>query len=79
MSCNLPAMVYSNPTQDETVELDFGESKQPSVRRKTRLKREENETFSKWSVLPDILLEDIFSRLTIKERYYASQVLGIVM
>ncbi|GFY40336.1 f-box domain-containing protein [Trichonephila inaurata madagascariensis] len=29
---------------------------------------------SRWDYLPDILLEDIFSRLSIRERYYASQV-----
>lgn len=73
MACNLPAMVYSAPKEDEAVELDFGEKKTPSVRRKTRLKNDEKET-TKWSILPDILLEDIFSRLSIRERYSASQV-----
>lgn len=78
MACNLPAMVYCAPRGEEVLELDFGECKQqPSVRRKARLKRDErdeNETYSMWNVLPDLLLEDIFQRLSIKERYSASQV-----
>ena len=31
-------------------------------------------TSSQWAYLPDVLLEDIFSYLTIRERYYASLV-----
>ncbi|CRL05674.1 CLUMA_CG018707, isoform A [Clunio marinus] len=33
---------------------------------------DENEMMSKWSDLPDLLLEEIFSYLSISERYYAS-------
>ncbi|GBM71244.1 hypothetical protein AVEN_130469-1 [Araneus ventricosus] len=76
MSNRLPAMIYSAPEEEEVFELDFGESKPVSVRRKTNAKYHEADDacYSKWNVLPDILLEDIFSRLTIRERYYASQV-----
>ncbi|CAL1278165.1 unnamed protein product [Larinioides sclopetarius] len=76
MSNRLPAMIYSAPEQEEVYELDFGENKPVSVRRKTKAKHHEfdDTVYSKWNVLPDILLEDIFSRLSIRERYYASQV-----
>ncbi|XP_054721234.1 uncharacterized protein LOC129231004 isoform X2 [Uloborus diversus] len=78
MSCNLPPMVYTNPEKEETIELDFGNqtSFQPSVRRKVRNKKNEPSTEPRfrWDALPDLVLEDIFSRLSIRERYYASQV-----
>ncbi|XP_034951229.1 uncharacterized protein [Chelonus insularis] len=35
---------------------------------------DKNKSYSSWNHLPDILLEEIFSYLTIKERYYASLV-----
>ncbi|XP_057653334.1 uncharacterized protein LOC130892106 isoform X1 [Diorhabda carinulata] len=35
---------------------------------------EENKEYSKWSELPDLLLEEIFSYLEIREKYYASLV-----
>ncbi|EFN75472.1 uncharacterized protein LOC105191354 isoform X2 [Harpegnathos saltator] len=35
---------------------------------------EEGKTYSSWDQTPDILLEEIFSYLTIRERYYASLV-----
>ncbi|XP_030761622.1 uncharacterized protein LOC115886542 isoform X2 [Sitophilus oryzae] len=34
----------------------------------------ENQEYSSWNVLPDLLLEEIFSYLSIRERYYASLV-----
>ncbi|XP_035209865.1 uncharacterized protein LOC118184320 isoform X2 [Stegodyphus dumicola] len=77
MSCKLPAMVYSAPIKEETMELDFGEYKpSSSLQRRTKAKKDRlvKDSYSLWSTLPDIILEDIFSRLTIKERYYASQV-----
>ncbi|KAG8194053.1 hypothetical protein JTE90_003003 [Oedothorax gibbosus] len=77
MSSKLPAMIFSAPIKEEVLELDFSESNPVSVRRKVRPKRSddrEKPSFSRWDVLPDILLEDIYSRLSIKERYYASQV-----
>ncbi|PRD29348.1 UNVERIFIED_CONTAM: hypothetical protein NCL1_29654 [Trichonephila clavipes] len=72
----LPAMKYSAPTQDEVCELDFGDCTDASVRRKTKYDDYDydEKSTSRWDYLPDILLEDIFSRLTIRERYYASQV-----
>ncbi|XP_055920996.1 F-box only protein 39 [Eupeodes corollae] len=33
-----------------------------------------NKEYSQWSILPDLLLEEIFSYLSVKERYYASLV-----
>ena len=33
-----------------------------------------NKVYSKWSTLPDLVLEEIFGYLTAKERYYASLV-----
>lgn len=35
---------------------------------------DENKIYSKWNELPDLLLEEIFSYLTIREKYYASLV-----
>ncbi|GFT61684.1 f-box domain-containing protein [Nephila pilipes] len=75
MANRLPAMTYSAPVQDEICELDFGDST-TSVRRKAKYRDYDydDKSTSRWDILPDILLEDIFSRLTIRERYYASQV-----
>ncbi|GFT52274.1 f-box domain-containing protein [Trichonephila clavipes] len=69
-------MKYSAPTQDEVCELDFGDCTDASVRRKIKYDDYDydEKSTSRWDYLPDILLEDIFSRLTIRERYYASQV-----
>lgn len=36
--------------------------------------REEFKEYSHWSELPDLLLEQIFAYLTIREKYYASLV-----
>lgn len=76
---SLPAMVYSSPTLEEVLELDFGEIKpiQPKVK-KEKIQRGPV-VYSKWNVLPDLVLEDIFQRLTIKERYNASQVKTIIL
>lgn len=35
---------------------------------------DENAIYSKWDELPDLILEDIFSYLSIREKYYASLV-----
>ncbi|XP_015923111.1 uncharacterized protein [Parasteatoda tepidariorum] len=78
MSCNLPPMVFSNPDKEEVVELDFGVPEESSsfLHKKVKSKKDESDeaSYSQWNALPDILLEDIFSRLSIKERYNASQV-----
>ncbi|GIX88125.1 f-box domain-containing protein [Caerostris extrusa] len=76
MAHRLPAMIYSAPVEDEIFELDFGDNELSSVRRKTKSRDylPSDHCYSNWNILPDILLEDIFSRLTIRERYYASQV-----
>ena len=36
--------------------------------------REENRVYSRWFELPDLLLEKIFSYLSIRDKYYASLV-----
>ncbi|GIY85740.1 f-box domain-containing protein [Caerostris darwini] len=75
MAHRLPAMIYSAPIEDEIFELDFGDNELTSVRRKTKSRDylPSDHCYSNWNILPDILLEDIFSRLSIRERYYASQ------
>lgn len=63
--------ICDSPDDDEAISL-------ATLFAGKRTEEDPDHVFGFWHLLPDLLLERIFMHLTIRERYYASQVSAAV-